>query len=83
MTPSKKISELEPQNISLRERVRRHQRRKAWFTTPLLALGLIGLVLPLIPALIFLEIALRIESPFGRSSLSKIIRGKMSESRKI
>ena len=79
MTPNKNTSGTEPEKMPLRERIRLHQRRKTWITTPLITLGLIGLALPLLPALIFLELGLRLDSPFGKSSLVKIMRGKMTD----
>ena len=77
------MPENESETISLRDRIKRHQRRKSWLTTPLLTLGMLGLVLPLPPAIIFLELGLRIDSPFGRSSLGRILRrGKKKEPEK-
>ncbi|MFC2076355.1 hypothetical protein ACFLT7_04660 [candidate division KSB1 bacterium] len=76
MTPNKGGPQTEPEKISLRDRIRQHQRRKSWLTRPLLTLGMIGLILPLLPAVIFFELGLRLDSPFGKSSLYKYLRGK-------
>jgi hypothetical protein len=75
VTPSKPFPAPEPEESSLRDRIKLHRKRKSWLTTPLLTLGMIGLILPLLPALIFFELGLRLDSPFGKSSLNKIIRG--------
>ncbi len=47
-------------NSNLREDIRRFRRRKAWYAVPLLILGIVGLVLPIMPGwiLIFLAIFL-------------------------
>jgi len=60
-------------NNNLREEIRQFQKRKTRFAVPIIVLGLLGLVLPVIPGLALLALGVMLLFPMqGRRLIERI-----------